>query len=133
MAQGQADIILMDDGMQNPTLHKDFTLVVIDGEIGFGNGQLLPAGPMRTSLAHAIPHTKAVVIIGDDTAGVGAILPEHIPVFHAKMVADWRPQPLAQPYVAFAGDGRPDKFFQTLRDLGCQENTVSFADHWPIA
>ena len=128
---GQADIILMDDGMQNPTLHKDFTLLVIDGKTGFGNGQLLPAGPMRTKLSKAIPETSAIVIIGEDATGVGNLFPPNMPVFHASIVANSRPD-LTQPFVAFAGIGRPEKFFQTLLDLGCQlKKTVAFPDHRP--
>ncbi len=61
-----ANIIIMDDGLQNPTLHKNISIMAVDGGYGFGNGKLLPAGPMRESLELAVAKSDIVIISGDD-------------------------------------------------------------------
>ena len=123
-----ADIIIMDDGFQNPTLHKDISFLVFDGGFGVGNGYPLPAGPLRESLLSGIKRADAAIIIGDDQTGLRAQL-GNIPIFEGRM----KPLPLANtttPAIAFAGIGRPEKFYNSLRE--CNVNiikTIDFPDH----
>lgn len=128
-----ARAIIMDDGHQNPTLARDLSLVVVDGGYGFGNRRVLPAGPLREPLAEGLARADAVVLMGEDTAGVARRLPPDLPVLAARLVAGPEAARLAgRRVVAFAGIGRPEKFFATLRALGAQVVAVHpFADHFP--
>ncbi|WP_300378676.1 tetraacyldisaccharide 4'-kinase [Henriciella sp.] len=132
-AAGQAmqadgvDLIIMDDGHQNPGLQKDVSLVVVDSEAGFGNGFVIPKGPLREPIAAGLARADAVVLTGDTGTPEG--LPgDQLPVLRTsiKPVADLQPQP----YVAFAGIGRPEKFFDTLEAHGAKPaDAVPFPDH----
>lgn len=130
-AAAGADVILMDDGFQNPGLHKDFSILVIDGGYGFGNGRVMPAGPLREPVAAAMARADAVVIVGDDTAFVEKTVGNSLPVLTARIVPRVAADKIAgQRVVAFAGIGRPEKFFETLAGLGCDlVETRSFGDH----
>lgn len=111
-----ADLALMDDGLQNPALHKDIGFLVIDGAAGFGNGKLLPAGPLREALPEALARADAVILIGKDARNATALLPRGKPLFHAH-IKPALPE-IKQPVIAFAGLGRPEKFYQMLTSLG---------------
>jgi tetraacyldisaccharide 4'-kinase len=131
--QSGADIIVMDDGLQNAALSKDFTLAVVDGGAGFGNGCVLPAGPLRAPLVAQWPHVDAVLVIGEGNAealvDVGAarkpVLTGQLKL-HSALLA-----PLAgKPLMAFAGIGRPEKFFSSLREAGLDVRVArAFGDH----
>ncbi len=126
-----AQAVVLDDGLQNPTLAKDVSFLVIDGGFGFGNGRLLPAGPLRESVAAGAARCRAAVLIGEDATGASALLPPSLPVLRARLVPDAAARALAgQRVFAFAGIGRPDKFFATLRACGADVvGTRAFADH----
>lgn len=130
-----ARCIVMDDGFQNPSLVKDLSLLVVDGATGFGNRRILPAGPLREPLTGALARADAVVIMGPDEAGVAKRLPRGLPVLHAALVPGPEAARLAgRKVVAFAGIGRPGKFFATLRALGARVMASHpFADHYPYA
>jgi len=132
IAEG-ADIVLMDDGLQNPGLRKDLSFVVIDGGYGFGNGRLLPAGPLREPVERGLARASAVVLIGEDTRGVATSLPAGLPVLRARLEPDEAALHLrGRSVIAFAGIGRPAKFFQTLHEIGAHVIEVTeFADHHP--
>ncbi|MBM3536819.1 MAG: tetraacyldisaccharide 4'-kinase [Alphaproteobacteria bacterium] len=132
IAEG-ADIVLLDDGLQNPSLRKDLSLVVIDGGYGFGNGRVLPAGPLREPVERGLARAHAVVLIGDDSRGVAMALPAGLPILRARLEPDEAALRLRGcPVVAFAGIGRPAKFFHTLREIGAEVIDVTeFADHHP--
>jgi tetraacyldisaccharide 4'-kinase len=122
----------MDDGLQNPGLVKDCSLLVIDGGFGFGNGRLLPAGPLREPVAAAAGRARAAVLIGEDRHAAIPILPRGLPVLRADLVQDLRGLDLSARYFAFAGIGRPEKFFDGLRRAGVTlAGTRAFADHHP--
>jgi tetraacyldisaccharide 4'-kinase len=126
-----ADLVIMDDGLQNPSLAKDLSLLVIDGGYGLGNGRVMPAGPLREPLAQACQRVAAVVLVGADACGLARQLEPHLPVLKAELVPDARARALAgKKLFAFAGIGRPAKFFATLEGLGCRlAGTRAFADH----
>ncbi len=132
MAQAAgAEIIIMDDGFQNPSLHKDLSIVVVDGYYGFGNGMLLPAGPLRGRIEDGFARADAVVIVGKDRHGIAEILPPDMPLMRARIVPsgslEWLKK---EPLVAFAGIGRPQKFFAMLEEMGCDlREKIAFADH----
>lgn len=138
-AAAGASVIVMDDGYQNPSLAKDLSLVVVDGVAGFGNRRIIPAGPLREPLAGAFARADAVVLMGPDAAGVVRRLERlgygHLPVLRAALVPGAAAARMAgRKVVAFAGIGRPAKFFGALRDLGAQVvATHPFADHYPYA
>ncbi len=124
-----ARLLLLDDGFQNPTLAKDVSLVVVDGETGFGNGHVFPAGPLREPAGWGIARADALVLMGPDRHGIAAWSP--VPVLCARLVPRMPLSfaPLA-PIVAFAGIGRPEKFFATLRALGARPAAeCAFPDH----
>jgi tetraacyldisaccharide 4'-kinase len=136
IAQG-AKIIVMDDGLQNPSLHKHVRLSVVDGELGWGNNLCLPAGPLRAPLNAQWLHTDALIVVGDGIGGTKAskqAIAKGVRVFQASLTPD--PQIITalsgKNVIAFAGIGRPEKFFQTLSQLGATILTRhAFADHRP--
>lgn len=125
-----AGAIVMDDGLQNPGLLKDCSLLVIDGGFGFGNARLLPAGPLREPVAAAAGRCRAAVLIGEDRHEAISALPPDLPVLRADLVQDLHGLDLTTRYFAFAGIGRPEKFFEGLHRAGVTlAGTRAFADH----
>lgn len=134
IAQG-ASVIVMDDGLQNPSLEKTFAIAAVDGAAGVGNGLCLPAGPLRAPMARQWPRVDALALIGEGEAGERVAMiarPMGLPVF----AADLAPDPAAAAHLrgrrvlAFAGIGRPEKFFATLEELGALVVARrAFADH----
>ena len=126
-----ATILLMDDGLQHHALHKDISLLVIDGAYGLGNHLPLPAGPLRESLRSALLRCHAVIMIGEDRQHLTPLIP--LPIFQANITVQGDTTWLRDtPWLAFAGIARPQKFFDTLTAHGATlVETVSFADHHP--
>lgn len=130
-----ARAIVMDDGLQNPSLRKSATFAVFDGAVGIGNGRVLPAGPLRARPAAQWPLVDAAILIGDGAQG--DILAEEAgrrgrPAFRARLAPDPdAARSLAgRRVLAFAGIGRPDKFLATLAECGAEiVRRKSFADH----
>ncbi|WP_207461927.1 tetraacyldisaccharide 4'-kinase [Azospirillum sp. SYSU D00513] len=129
-AQG-APALVMDDGFQNPGLAKDLSLIVVDGAAGFGNGLLIPAGPLREPVAWGLARADAMVVVGEDRTGVAG-LAGSLPVLHARLEPDGAGDLAGRPVLAFAGIGRPEKFFATLEAAGARiVERAAFADHHP--
>jgi tetraacyldisaccharide 4'-kinase len=129
-----ASAIVMDDGLQNPGLLKICSLLVIDGGAGFGNARLLPAGPLREPIAAAAARCQAAVLIGEDAKGARAALPSGLPILAASLVQDLGELVPGANYLAFAGIGRPEKFFTGLRASGVSlRDTRAFPDHHAYA
>lgn len=124
-----AGIVVMDDGLQNFGIAKDYALLVIDGGFGFGNGRIMPAGPLREPLRDVMQRVNAVVIVGEDRRNLGKDL--RPPVLAARFVPLPGSESIAgRPVVAFAGIGRPEKFFETLAGMDCDLVSVRrFPDH----
>lgn len=129
-----AEVILMDDGFQNPSLSKDISILVIDAIAGIGNGRLFPAGPLRERPEDALRRADAVLFV---KPGADFVVPEGLmqlagakPAFEGWIRADAGAVP--REVFAFAGIGRPAKFFDTLRQAGFTlAGTREFADHHP--
>lgn len=134
-----AGTLVLDDGFQDPSLAKGLSIVVVDGRYGFGNGFLIPAGPLRETLRAGLARADALAVIGDDVWGVGDAArrfgPKNLPVLTARIVPGPEIEQIAKALgVAFAGIGHPEKFFQTLRDHGCRlAGTKAFPDHHPFS
>ena len=132
------DVILLDDGFQNPGVAKDLSLVVVDAEVGFGNGLPIPAGPLRESVAAGLARADAVLTIGGAAAQArfGERWGTQISV--PRLTAHLAPLQTGLPLrglrvVAFAGIGRPQKFFQTLEAEGAEVlRAVPLGDHQPL-
>ncbi|MDB5429756.1 MAG: tetraacyldisaccharide 4-kinase [Caulobacter sp.] len=136
-AEAGAEVVVMDDGHQNPSVKKALSLVVVDGETRgeewpFGDGALFPAGPMREPLAAGLARTDAVIVL------LPADLPQadpkllrlfgETPVLIARLVADTAPPP--GPQLGFAGIGKPWKVERALKAAGCDlVDFASFPDH----
>ncbi|KQP24638.1 tetraacyldisaccharide 4'-kinase [Methylobacterium sp. Leaf102] len=128
-----ADVIVMDDGLQSPALAKALSFAVVDAGVGVGNGRVFPAGPLRVPLARQWRHIHGLVLIGAGAPGETVAedaAHRGLPVHRARLVpeGDWA----GRRVLAFAGIGRPDKMFATLREAGADVvATRAFADHHP--
>ncbi len=123
-----ADIIIMDDGFQNPGLYKDESWLVFDGKTGIGNGKIIPAGPLRETLENGEKRAQYILIMGKDETGLAKQC--RLPVYFGRIEA--LPFDLKNKRVlAFAGIGHPEKFYRTLQDLGYDVVvTHDFSDHY---
>ena len=138
-AASGADIILLDDGFQNGALAYDLSIVVVDAWRGFGNGQMIPAGPLREPVSVGLRRADMILSIGPEAAqkrfvktwGSQIDLP-HV-VGHLQPLETGLPLN-GLPVLAFAGIGHPEKFFQTLRAMGAEVlATHALADHQPLS
>lgn len=127
MSAAGVDVILMDDGHQNPSLAKNFSIIVVDAAAGFGNGYVIPKGPLREQVQEGLARADAIIVMGEGEAP--AVLESvSLPIFYGRLMPVEAPP--KQPYVGFAGIGRPEKFFDTLDALDVDlRDSVPFADH----
>lgn len=125
-----ADVVVMDDGFQNPSLRQNLSIVVVDGRYGLGNRRVLPAGPLREPFEDGVGRADAVVMLGDDEHGILETLPETLPVLRADIVPAKTDHLSGKTVYAFAGIARPEKFYATLEAIGARiVETRSFDDH----
>lgn len=129
-----AQAILLDDGFQNPSLVKDLSIVVVDAGAGFGNDRVIPAGPLREPVATGLARADLTLSIGSESQQRALALPEPPPRLRGHLAPLRTGMPWeGLPVFAFAGIGRPEKFFDTLRELGVDlKGAVALADHQPL-
>ena len=124
-----ADLLLLDDGLQNPSLAKTLSLLVIDGGYGFGNGRVLPAGPLREPIAIGLARADVLVLMGEDEAVLAPVLGNRV-VLRARLRAENAASIAGDAVVAFAGIARPAKFFAMLEAAGARViEGRAFPDH----
>jgi tetraacyldisaccharide 4'-kinase len=136
-AEDGAEVVVMDDGHQNPALKKALSIVVVDGETRdgewpFGDGAVFPAGPMREPLAIGLARADAVVVLAP--ADLPGVDPELMTLFTGKPVLIARLEPAGPPppgpQVGFAGVGKPWKVERALIAAGCElVDFIPLPDH----
>jgi tetraacyldisaccharide 4'-kinase len=130
-----ATCVILDDGFQNPTLAKDFSIIVLDGAAGIRNGCVFPLGPLRETVASGLSRAHAVVTIGPNKSDLlqrFQELNQNLIVVTASITADTNQNSIfkEKDFIAFAGIGRPQKFYDTLIALGASlKKTMDFPDH----
>lgn len=134
-----ADVVVLDDGLQNPALFKDLTILVVDAEMGFGNGCVMPSGPLRETVENAVAKSDLLLTIGpqgdahdlfrNNWDAVQKLPHATATITPLQTGMDWD----GMHALAFAGIGRPEKFFNTLKEMGVVlKATRSFDDHQTI-
>jgi tetraacyldisaccharide 4'-kinase len=132
-----ATVIVMDDGLQNPSLHKDLSIAVVDARRGCGNGYVFPAGPLRAPLETQFKKVHAILVVGEGSGANSLVEPARArgcPVMHARLEAapDTFDDIRGVPVYAFAGIGDPGKFFATLAEAGIRPKVQEpYPDHHP--
>jgi tetraacyldisaccharide 4'-kinase len=131
MAAKGADVVVMDDGFQNGNVQKDISILVVDGVYGFGNGRVMPAGPLRETLPGGLARADMIVVLGGNVSSIEGVSPPTVPILLAQLepvenAAEFR----GRRFIAFAGIGRPQKFFDTVGEIGCEVvDSISYPDH----
>ena len=129
-AEANGSHIILDDGLQNPHIKPTLTFLVMDGETGLGNEKIIPAGPLRETFNDIIRRITAVIVIGK-SAEQRWITKINCPLLQA----NWQPHlpanfPITEKFFAFAGIGRPAKFYETCRQSNLHlVGTQDFGDH----
>lgn len=132
-AAAGAGAIVLDDGFQNPTVAKDLSLLLVDAAYGFGNGRVIPAGPLRERLAAGLTRADAIVLLDSPAEAPAAMPALAVPVLRASIAPVAGDRFAGERVYAFAGIGRPEKFFATLRSLDAViVDTRAFPDHHPF-
>ncbi len=144
-----AEVVILDDGLQNKSVHKDLSILVVDSKLGFGNGCVFPAGPLRVSVKEGLKNVDAVLVV-ESSAPLLPMDPDFPATPYGYAVASRRdglkatftatptleiPQEIiGKKVIAFAGIAYPHKFFDGLKSEGIEiAETFSFPDHHSLS
>ena len=127
-----ADCLIMDDGFQNPTIQKDFSIIVINSSQEFGNKRVIPSGPLRESIKRGLSRTNLVIVIGEISDELRNNIPSNIPIIEAKFEIKKENKNFnGQNIIAFAGIAYPEKFFKSLEEQGGKIiKQITYPDHY---
>ncbi|KXW58167.1 tetraacyldisaccharide 4'-kinase [Ferrovum myxofaciens] len=141
LAHPEVDVILCDDGLQHRALMRNVEVVVVDGGRGWGNGRLLPAGPLREPLSRLAQVDAIVVNQGsgshtptffslEGSYAMGLRASEWVHVQHPERRVPWA-YFQGKNCIGVAGIGNPERFFSQLESWGIQVQRYPFPDHHP--
>lgn len=120
------EYIITDDGFQDNRFKKDLNILVIDAATAFGNGFIFPAGPLREPVNSGLKKASLIILIGEGEVALSGV---NVPIIRGFFVA--KKKIVEKRLLAFAGIGKPDKFFNMLK---AHDNhllkTYSFGDHY---
>ncbi len=126
----QNKLIIMDDGLQNPSIIKDLSILIIDGNYGFGNNLIIPSGPLREPIKDGIKKADLIIIMGADKHQIVENFCDNKKVIYGKIIPINFENFDKKSFIAFCGIGRPEKFFTSLEEIGVNIVTkFSYADH----
>lgn len=129
-----ADMLVMDDGFQNNSIHKDLKILVVDSKQAFGNEYVFPAGPLREGVEISLAKSDMVIVIGDKNEELEKRIADVVPsmkICRAKMIPTY-PDIETEKIIGFCGIGFPDKFKKTLLDSSYYLlDFIVFSDHHP--
>ncbi len=127
-----ADCLIMDDGFQNPTIQKNFSIIVINAAQEFGNKKVMPSGPLRESINRGLSRTNLIVVVGEISDELKHTIPENISIIQAKFeIKKENKNFKGQNITAFAGIAYPEKFFTSLKEQGGKiVRQITYPDHY---
>ncbi len=127
-----ADCLIMDDGFQNPTIQKNFSIIVINAAQEFGNKKVMPSGPLRESINRGLSRTNLIVVVGEISNELKQTIPKNIPIIEAKFeIKKENKNFKGQNITAFAGIAYPEKFFISLEEQGGKiVRQITYPDHY---
>ena len=128
------EIILFDDGFQNQTVYKDFSILVVDGQYN-DNGFVIPAGPLRETVSFGLKRAHAIVVVNPNKDNNSRLHAKHrshrIPIFNAKSIVSQPKQYAGRSFIALVGIAVPQKFLQSCREINANIIEVyEFSDHY---
>ena len=138
-SKGKPDVILMDDGFQDPAVHKDFSIITVDASLGFGNGFCIPAGPLREPVLTGLKRADMCLSIGSKENQKKFLKKLAVPLGVVHVAAKVKPLLTGMRWeglnaFAFAGIAHPEKFFLTLEGLGVNIlGREALSDHQPLS
>ena len=126
-----ADVVILDDGLQNYSIHQDLKIMIVDGGFGFGNQFLLPSGPLRETINSGIKKSDMLIIFNKDENDIEKKIKNKITIIHANSKIKNFSQLKNKKIVGFSGIGRSEKFHSSLKDQKLNIiNFFSYPDHY---
>ncbi|MDR0484539.1 MAG: tetraacyldisaccharide 4'-kinase [Alphaproteobacteria bacterium] len=125
------NIVITDDGFQNPTFKKDFNMVVVNGDYGFGNSLIFPSGPLRESVNSGLSRANIVLLLESQNSYIQELANKYqLEVIHGEYIPEANIIKKEDDFLAFCGIGMPFKFKKTLEKNNIKVlDFVSFSDH----
>ncbi len=126
-----ADVIILDDGLQNYSVHQDLKIIIVDGEFGFGNEFLLPAGPLRESINSGTKKSDILVLFNKDKNGIEKKIRKKITIIHGSSKIKKITNLKNKKIIGFSGMGRSEKFYSSLKEKKLNVlKFFSYPDHY---